>query len=187
MANLKTKQLTTPKGLQVTLRSPIEADAADILELIDKVIAERKYQVTEPGEYALNVEDQKKWIQKMSTAPADIVIVAEFHNRIVGMIDFHQNARRRRLKHTGSFGMSVVSEYREHGIGTVLVEELLSWARLQPEIEKVCLSVFSNNPRAIHLYKKLGFHEEGRRVKEIKVGSDEYWDEILMFKMVKQR
>jgi len=52
-------------------------------------------------------------------------------------------------------------------------------------IKKVCLGVFSNNKRAIHLYKSLGFEEEGCRKHHIRISEDEYFDDILMYKFVK--
>lgn len=187
MSKVKTKNLTTKKGLHITIRSPDENDAPQVQELINSVIGERKYQVTEPGEFTMSIDDQEKWILKMNSAPHDVVIVAEFHGRIIGMLDFHQNSKRKRLKHTGAFGMSVVTEYRDHGVGQALIDELFYWAQGQKQVEKICLSVFSNNTRALQLYKKNGFHEEGCRIREIKISADEYLDEVLMYKNVKHK
>ena len=46
------------------------------------------------------------------------------------------------------------------------------------------LAVFSTNAKAIALYGRLGFVEEGRRAKEIKFGPGEYVDEVLMGRFV---
>lgn len=50
---------------------------------------------------------------------------------------------------------------------------------LENGYEKISLSVFSTNKRAINLYKKFGFEIEGVKKKEIKI-DEEYVDEILM-------
>jgi RimJ/RimL family protein N-acetyltransferase len=47
------------------------------------------------------------------------------------------------------------------------------------------LAVFATNARAIGLYRKLGFVEEGRRPREVKFGADQYVDDILMYRFVK--
>jgi RimJ/RimL family protein N-acetyltransferase len=60
----------------------------------------------------------------------------------------------------------------------------LAWAEQHPSIEKVSLGVFSTNERAITLYKKMGFIEEGRKIKEFKMSDDEYIDDVLMYKLV---
>ncbi len=70
------------------------------------------------------------------------------------------------------------------GIGKELIEALLDWAEANPLIEKVSLGVFSTNHRAISLYKRLGFIEEGRKIKEFKMSENEYVDDIIMYKLV---
>lgn len=81
--------------------------------------------------------------------------------------------------------MSVLKEFRNKGVGRALIEVILTWAQTHPTIEKVGLAVLATNERAIYLYKSLGFVEEGRRIKEIKIGSNNYVDDILMYKFVK--
>ncbi len=48
----------------------------------------------------------------------------------------------------------------------------------------MCLGVFSTNYRAIALYKRMGFIEEGRKVNEVKLNEKEDMDDILMFKLM---
>ncbi len=47
------------------------------------------------------------------------------------------------------------------------------------------LEVFATNTRAISLYQALGFQEEGRFVKQIKLGPGMYVDTIRMGQFVK--
>lgn len=65
--------------------------------------------------------------------------------------------------------MMVDKNFRDKGIGKLLIKGLLDWAESNPLIEKVSLGVFSTNKRAIALYKKMGFIEEGRKIKEFKM------------------
>jgi RimJ/RimL family protein N-acetyltransferase len=51
----------------------------------------------------------------------------------------------------------------------------------------VCLDVFAVNEPAIGLYKKLGFIEEGRRIRDIQRGADDYVDTVMMYRFVKQQ
>lgn len=81
--------------------------------------------------------------------------------------------------------MMIRKGYREMGIGSMLLQALLDWAESNPFIEKVSLGVFASNHGAITLYKKMGFIEEGRKVKEFKMSENEYVDDILMYKLVK--
>jgi len=70
------------------------------------------------------------------------------------------------------------------GIGQLLIKQHLEWAENSTMIEKVGLSVFEDNHRAIHLYKKFDFVEERRRKNEIKKADGQYLDDILMYKLV---
>jgi RimJ/RimL family protein N-acetyltransferase len=55
----------------------------------------------------------------------------------------------------------------------------IDWAREQ-DLHKLSLSVWPHNAAAIALYRKYGFVEEGRRVKQIRRQSDELWDVVDM-------
>ena len=66
-----------------------------------------------------------------------------------------------------------------------MMNELISWAEKNSVIEKVTLNVFSTNPRAIHLYEKCGFKEEGRCPEDMKLSDGTYIDSVLMYKFVK--
>ncbi len=81
--------------------------------------------------------------------------------------------------------MSVRHDWRDRGIGTALLQALMTWAEEHPLIEKVELSVFADNERAIHLYQKLGFLEEARRLRAFKLGPGQYVDEILLYRFAK--
>ncbi|MBC8131868.1 MAG: GNAT family N-acetyltransferase [Deltaproteobacteria bacterium] len=50
----------------------------------------------------------------------------------------------------------------ERGIGKALMTHMLSWAKEHPDLRKIELIVRSTNERAIGMYRKLGFVEEGR-------------------------
>jgi ribosomal protein S18 acetylase RimI-like enzyme len=55
-----------------------------------------------------------------------------------------------------------------------VVAPALPWRGLQ----KLSLGVFAHNAAAIALYRKFGFVEEGRRVKQYRRASSELWDSL---------
>jgi len=55
------------------------------------------------------------------------------------------------------------------GIGTAQLQSLIDWARGDPVVEKLCLFVHAANQTVIGLYKKMGFLEEGRRVRQVQI------------------
>jgi len=70
-------------------------------------------------------------------------------------------------------------EYWGKGLGAHAMELLMDYVFGQLNFNRLALQVFDFNTRAINMYKKLGFKEEGRREKAIfRIG--EYYDIILM-------
>ena len=79
----------------------------------------------------------------------------------------------------GELGMMVAHEWRGRGVGTALVEAAIDWSR-ERGLHKISLSVFPHNEAGVALYRKLGFVEEGRRIKHIRRKNGELWDLIDM-------
>ncbi len=74
--------------------------------------------------------------------------------------------------------------WRGQGVGTALLSTLLVWAESHATIEKIGLEVFATNRGAIPLYRKLGFVEEGWRIRDVKRGPGDYVDTLSMYRFV---
>lgn len=181
--NCAAREVTLRNGTAVVIRSAVPDDAEALLELTRAVIDEGEFVVTTPQEFHLTVEDEREWIGTHSEHPGRLAIVLEAAGQVVGCLHF-QNSHRHRLAHRGRLHMIIDKDWRNLGVGTLLLQEALAWARRNPGIEKVGLAVFSNNHRAIHLYEKCGFQVEGRRVREIQLDDGRYVDEVLMYCLV---
>jgi ribosomal protein S18 acetylase RimI-like enzyme len=82
--------------------------------------------------------------------------------------------------HVVRLTIAVHDGHQGRGVGRALMNELLRWARSNPQVEKVELQVRSSNHRAIALYRSLGFVEEGRKTRRLKIGPDQYLDDVYM-------
>jgi RimJ/RimL family protein N-acetyltransferase len=171
-------------GEIITVRSAVPDDATDLLTLGRAIIAEGEFSVTTPEEYTFTDEQEREWIRRYIDDSGKLVIAAEESGRIIGVL-FLESGSRKRLAHVATLHMSVAKEWRSRGVGTVLLQSAIDWAQSHPVIEKLGLAVFSSNSRAIGLYRKLEFVEEGRRPREIKFGPDHYVDDVLMCRFVK--
>lgn len=155
-----------------------------MLAYIRPVAAETEFFILQPDEFPQTDEQERKWVQDHLDHPGQIVLLAEADRTIIGNVSF-ENGPHRRIAHRGSLGVAVVKEWRGRGVGRMLLETLLDWARANPLIEKVCLDVFATNQTAIRLYKSLGFVEEGLQSKDIKLGPERYVDTLAMCRFVK--
>jgi putative acetyltransferase len=66
------------------------------------------------------------------------------------------------------------------GIGTSLMQAVCNWATRSPRVHKVELLVRSTNERALSLYRKFGFVEEGRLRERVRLPDGWFVDEISM-------
>lgn len=107
-------------------------------------------------------------------ATLDGSLVAVADGRLIGMVSVEAS------RHGfGEIGMLVEAASRGRGVGGALLAGAAEWARDQG-LHKLCLEVFPHNVAAISLYRKCGFTEEGRRVRQYRRASGEYWDSIIM-------
>jgi ribosomal protein S18 acetylase RimI-like enzyme len=159
-------------------------DAEVTLDIQRSVVSEGEYLIAYPEEFTKTLNQQREYIQNILENENETIIVAEKDGEVVGWIVFESTQNRKRMSHTGSFGILIRNNYRGLGIGKMLLQVLLEWAEKNPLIEKVSLGVFSTNHRAISLYQKMGFIEEGRKINEFKFEDNEYVDDILMYKLV---
>lgn len=118
-------------------------------------------------------------IAALTDAPRGRFLVAEHAGSIVahGVLDPLQLEVTR---HVVALTLVVHPGWQGQGIGHALLSALLEWARAAPEVEKVELRVRSGNERAMRLYRSLGFVEEGRMVKRIKLAAGTYLDDVSM-------
>jgi RimJ/RimL family protein N-acetyltransferase len=79
----------------------------------------------------------------------------------------------------GEIAMAVLRDWRGRGVGSALLAAAVEWAR-EHGLHKLSLSVFPHNAAGIALYRKFGFVEEGRRVKQLRRSSGELWDVVDM-------
>jgi RimJ/RimL family protein N-acetyltransferase len=65
------------------------------------------------------------------------------------------------------------------GFGTDAMQVILRYAFTELNLERVSLTVFEYNPRAVRSYQKAGFKEEGR-LKQMLLRGGRRWDELYM-------
>lgn len=124
-----------------------------------------------------SVAEERKYLKAVRRHPDAAVLVAEEDGRIVGRLslarDLHPASR-----HVADLGLMVAADRRRRGIGRMLLEAALAWAR-DAGVTKLELHVFPWNEPAIRLYESVGFEREGYRKAHFRRG-DELVDAVLM-------
>jgi ribosomal protein S18 acetylase RimI-like enzyme len=149
----------------IEIRPAREDDRLALARVFATVAEERDGIASEPP---IDVES------RAASFDLDGELVAWADGEIIGSI--HVAATRHGY---GDVGMAIAREWRGRGVGSALMEAAIAWAR-ERGLHKLSLSVFPHNAAGIALYRKFGFVEEGRRVKQYRRHSGELWDTIDM-------
>jgi ribosomal protein S18 acetylase RimI-like enzyme len=163
--------------MNLLIRPAIPADAP-ILAAAEREIAKI------PGHLASRPEELKdesfrEKIEALAKNDSAAYVVLEDNGVIVGhsIAEPHRLAN---LAHVVFLTIAIHEGHQGQGLGRILMEHLVSWARAHEKIGKFELQVRSSNVRAIRLYESLGFVEEGRKTRRIKYGPDDYRDDVYM-------
>ena len=183
MSVIEPIDVLTRKGTKVRLRSAEVEDAAALVEYGKSILVPGESFVTQYDEFDLSEDQEREWIRDHRDSSGSLVLVAELAGSVIGLLSFKCGIRRR-IRHSGVLAISVRPAYRGEGLGSSLLRSLIEWAEANPEVEKLGLAVFATNQRAIALHEKFGFQEEGRRLREVKLESGQYVDDVLMCRFV---
>lgn len=140
---------------------------------LDSVANEKIYiEMVSAPEFKKVCEFQRKLIA--NNWPVFYAIECE---TVVGWVDITPSPNPR-LSHRGFLGMGILLSHRGQGLGTQLLQSAIGHAK-KIGLEKVELSVYSDNLAAINLYTKIGFQKMGY-VRNYRKLEGKYFDCIEM-------
>lgn len=186
MAILNPRTVTLKDGQTVCIRSPLPGDAESVLTYLEAIFQDDRFFLTtteEAGEWNF-LEKQKERIQTYHDDDGKLIVVTEANGRIVSM-SHTECAGRKRTRHVADTGISILPEYRGLGLGTSIMQAMIDWAAAHPVIEKLALEVWAGNQPAIRLYEKMGFCQEGRKLRYAKFADNTCDDCLCMYRFVK--
>lgn len=180
------KTCVNKKLQDIIIRYPKWEDLSEMIVYINSLSQEdifityAKETITKEGEMLYLTE-----MFKAMEVGNSIYLACFFKNALIGSCTVMRDMQsRKRSFHVGILGITIAKEYRNTGIGEVLVKTALEEAKKNIlGLKIITLNVYSPNITARHLYKKLGFVECGRIPKGVWYKGD-YIDEIKMFKNV---
>ena len=164
----------------IRVRRAEAGDAAALVALAEAVGSEE-------GDWMLTTErwrsvgEERRYLKACRQHPDAAVFVADDDGRLVGRLSLSRDPHPA-SRHVADLGLMVAASHRRRGIGTVLLEEAVSWAR-SAGVSKLELHVFPWNEPAIALYESFGFEREGYRRHQYR-RDGELVDAILMAYLV---
>jgi len=161
------------KGEKTILRSIVLSDAPRFVkwfadpEVTQFILAKR-----------VTLAEERKWIRGLAKQKAKLTCAIDTQDGIhIGSIDFHKISKRDK---NATFGIVIGDKrYWNQGYGTDATRVLIRYGFQKLKLHRIDLEVHENNPRAIAVYKRLGFKKEGvKRERVLRRGK--FYDSIVM-------
>jgi len=176
----------TEKSKEIIYRAPRASDAEQLMNHINKLIAEdAPIFVHGP---LVTLESETKWLAGVLQDIAEknaIYVVAESDGKVIGICSIERGSgpNNSRCHHVGEFAIGISDpNIRGKGVGHELGTRVLEGAK-PLGIKLVTLAMIGSNDRAHQLYKKLGFIECGRFPKAMEY-KGKLEDKLLMYKVL---
>ena len=175
---MKSRKHELKHGCLLLIREATSEDARAVLDYVEAIGGETDFLGFGPGEFELTEAEEEDFLRKCRDSDNRLYIVGQVGDRIVSSLTF-LGGRRPRVRHVGEFGVSVRKEYWGLGIGSLMLDTLIEWARATRIVKKINLHVRTDNQRAIVLYRGKGFMIEGTIRRAIFIDG-EYYDHYCM-------
>jgi putative acetyltransferase len=118
-----------------------------------------------PGLMQMPYASEELWRQRLAEiitpGKSDLPLVAELQGEVVGSAGLHPVSPQLRRRHAMMLGISVLPSAQGQGVGTALMQALCDYADNWMGTLRLELNVYTDNVRAIALYRKFSFEIEG--------------------------
>ncbi|CCQ95911.1 Acetyltransferase [[Clostridium] ultunense Esp] len=145
-------------------------DAEKVLEFLNIIGGESDNLLFGENEFKdMPVEKEMAIIEDINLSDKSVMYLGKIGEEIVSIGSLQGFINRTRIAHRGGLAISVKKKYWNQGIGTKMMEELITFAKDIAKLEVIELEVRIDNLSAIKLYEKLGFERIGVYKKFLKL------------------
>lgn len=170
-------------SLQYDIRPLKITDINQLHSFINSISEEKTFNYIQGQNFS--IEQTKNFIKDQLIRMKEnksVHLIVTSKNSVIGSasIDLEEGVS----SHEGALEISILKKYRNQGIGSILIEQLMKMAANEiSNLKIITASVFENNEIAIKFYQRFGFEEFGRLPQGI-FSSNKYLDKIYLYKKV---
>ncbi|MGL5641403.1 MAG: GNAT family N-acetyltransferase [Paraclostridium sp.] len=172
------KEIILKNGKKAILRVPRKEDAQNMINYLNQIGGESDFLTFGENQFSVSLEAEEAWIESYRNSENSLLIVTTIEDEIVSISSIPSN-KKERTRHNGVLGISILKKYWGEGLGSGLLDFLISWAKSNSITKRIELLVREDNHRAIKLYEKFGFEKEGIHKGDLYV-KGVYYNTIIM-------
>ena len=126
----------------------------------------------------ISLKEEFKWIRGVSkNKDTDLVLAIEVAGKHIGSVGLHQINH---THHNATFGLMIGDKsFWNQGYGTDAACVMVDYGFRKLKLHRIELEVYEYNPRAIKVYKRIGFKLEGKK-REKTLHQGKYYDALHM-------
>jgi L-phenylalanine/L-methionine N-acetyltransferase len=144
----------------IAIRKAEPGDAPQLVSLAEAVGREEGRWILS-AETWRSIADERRYVKSVYRHPDAAVYVADEDGRVLARMSLSRDPHPA-SRHVADLGLMVDEGHRRRGIGKLLLEAAVEWARIAG-VTKLELHVFPWNEPALRLYESFGFEREGYR------------------------
>ena len=128
--------------------------------------------------FPLSMTEEENWWESFISRQGDYIFAIEANDgRYIGNIGLHDIERENRR---AMLGIIIGDKaYWGQGYGTDAIRAMVDWAFGYLNLNRISLTVYAYNERAIGCYLKCGFRHEGA-MRQARYVDGQYYDELMM-------
>jgi RimJ/RimL family protein N-acetyltransferase len=127
---------------------------------------------------SFTLDDGARWLATLADRDdrVDCAIITREHRRFIGEVVLNNIDP---INRSANLRIGLLAEATNRGYGSEALQLLIQYGFETLRLHRIELAVFAFNSRALHVYEKLGFRQEGRR-REVLYWDGSYYDSIDM-------
>ena len=149
------KDIVLKDGSSLTLRPMVKEDEPGLMEFFAAIPEEERLYLRND---VINPEVIRYWVENLDYDRVLPILAIDGKNRIVGNATLHSD-KNSWARHIGSIRLTVLPEYRRHGLARILVGELYTNAQTT-DLEKIVAEIVFIQEDVRLAFNQLGFRTE---------------------------
>ncbi|NQI71581.1 GNAT family N-acetyltransferase [Streptococcus suis] len=159
------------------------ADAVAFIDFMNQVASETDYLVMDESGFRFSPEEMERIFEAGIENPSELCLLAKVGSEVIGAISV-KSSKQFRISHIGNIFIAIKKDYWGHGLGTILLDEVIEWAQEMEVLKRLELTVQVRNQAAVHLYQKMGFVIEGTQLRGARTDEGEWLDLYYMGRLI---